>query len=182
MQINITARHFDLTDAIKNYVNKEVEKLFTYFDRIISVSVIISYERDRSSTEIVVNAPKMNIRSKGEDTNLYKSIDSAVDKSEHQLKKIREKKTNHSHKKDRKRSRDMVFANLYRKERQSSTPKIQLTTRKFIANTLNVDEAIESLEDSNEFYCVFRNIQTDRLNVLIKKDSQHYKLLELTDL
>ncbi|MEY8701510.1 ribosome-associated translation inhibitor RaiA, partial [Francisella philomiragia] len=41
MNIQITGRHVEVTDAIKNYVNEKVGKVGHYFDNITSTKVIL---------------------------------------------------------------------------------------------------------------------------------------------
>ncbi len=177
MQISITARHFNLTDAIKSHVEKSCENLFHYFDKIININVVISYKKERTTTEIHLHASKINIQSTAKNENLYKSIDEAVEKTENQLRKIREKITAHPNKKRAYNNKNLIFANLYQKDKNKDMSKIHIKTKKFYAATLSVDQAIETLENSSDFYCVFRNMESDRINVLIKKDDQHYKII-----
>ncbi len=43
---------------------------------------------------------------------------------------------------------------------------------------MTVNEAIDAFEDSKKSYLIFCNAETDKVNVLVKKDDEHYKLIE----
>ena len=36
----------------------------------------------------------------------------------------------------------------------------------------------EKFDNIDSMYLVFKNLETDKINVLVKKDSEHYKLIE----
>ena len=56
MQITITARHFELTKAIRDYVESSCLKIKRYFDHIITVHVTLSLENSRNICEISLQA------------------------------------------------------------------------------------------------------------------------------
>ncbi|MDR2437575.1 MAG: ribosome-associated translation inhibitor RaiA, partial [Endomicrobium sp.] len=100
MQINITARHLKLTEAIDSYVRKKItkyEKFCTTGD--VFIHVILSVEKHRQITEIIFHFGKISFRAKEESTDLYSSIDLAADKLEKQLKK--QKDISKFHRKDK---------------------------------------------------------------------------------
>jgi hypothetical protein len=43
---------------------------------------------------------------------------------------------------------------------------------------MDVQDAMEAIDASAEEFLIFKNVETDRLNVLVKKDNEHYKLFE----
>ncbi|KPJ64105.1 hypothetical protein AMJ44_13395 [candidate division WOR-1 bacterium DG_54_3] len=52
MQIRTTARHFDLTDDLKNFAEKNIEKLEKYFNHIIDSHLILDMEKSRMTAEL----------------------------------------------------------------------------------------------------------------------------------
>ncbi|MDZ7272284.1 MAG: ribosome-associated translation inhibitor RaiA [candidate division KSB1 bacterium] len=91
MRLNITARHFNASDRLKEYTEKEVRRLKRYYDGILNCDVILDYEKQAQVAEIVLHVygSKLTVREKSED--MYKSINLAVDKLERQLKKYKGK-------------------------------------------------------------------------------------------
>ncbi len=173
MQITITARHFGLTNAIREYVEDASEKLTKYFDHIINVHYILSLENNRNTVEIVLHAPKHNFTGEASETDMYVAIDIAVDKIEHQIKKLKDKWSDHQ-KRSLKDNYQYVYANLI--ERKPSNKRVKI--KRMVAEVMTVDEALEVFEESKSHYLIFKNEESDRINFLVKKDETHIKLLE----
>ena len=89
MQVSITGRHFEITDAIREHTTARLEKIREHFDRVIDVQVILSVEKHRHLAEINlhVNGSHMNAKETSED--MYVSIDSSVEKIVRQVEKYK---------------------------------------------------------------------------------------------
>ncbi len=177
MQITITARHFELTKAIRDYVENSCLKLKKYFDHIITVHAILALENNRNICELSLHAAKYSLQSEAEEMDMYLSIDTAVDKMEGQIKKLKDRITDHQ-----KRALKEQFDEFSRAtdiqvdlvDRKKKTIK----TKRVVTEIMTVSEAMELLESSKDEYLIFKNIETDRINVLVTKDHEVYKLLE----
>ena len=173
MQITITARHFHLTNAIRDHINDSVFKLEKYFENLITAHFVLSFENNQNIVELIVHAPKHNLKSETSEKDMYLAIDYAVDKMEQQIKKMKDKWNNH-HKKSMKVSSHFVYANLIEKKDEKKTVKI----KRILAEELTVREALDRFDEIDDSYLIFKNNETDRVNVLVKKDADHYKLIE----
>ena len=173
MQITITARHFHLTNAIRDHINDSVFKLEKYFENLITAHFVLSFENNQNIVELIVHAPKHNLKSETSEKDMYLAIDYSVDKMEQQIKKMKDKWNNH-HKKSMKVSSHFVYANLIEKKDDKKTVKI----KRILAEELTVREALDRFDEIDDSYLIFKNNETDRVNVLVKKDADHYKLIE----
>ena len=92
MRINFTARHYKPSPRLKEYAQTEVLRLEKFFDGIISCEIVLDYQKDIQIAEIhiTVYGQKLTVVEKTDD--IYKSIDSAVQKMERKLKRYKEKK------------------------------------------------------------------------------------------
>jgi putative sigma-54 modulation protein len=174
MQISITARHFQLTNTIRDHVKDSVSKLEKYFDNIITAHFVLSFENGLNSVELVLHVPRHNLMSETTEKDMYLAIDMAVDKMEQQIKKIKDKWSDYSQKHGLKESAAFVYANLIERNKERKTVKI----KRILAENMTVQEAIDQFDENNNSYLIFKNIETDKVNVLIKKDENHYKLIE----
>ncbi len=95
MDIKITARHFELTDALRDYAQKEVFTLKRYFDHLISGHIILSVEKHRQIAELVIHVWGTDLASKAESEDMYLAIDEVVEKMERQIKRYKDKLRNH---------------------------------------------------------------------------------------
>ncbi len=100
MNISLTGRHLELTDAIKAHMNSSIETLSKYNMDIISVNVIASTQtkkgKDYSVIEYVINlAHKNSIVIKQNDQDLYAAIDLATSRAQKAMRRMHDKDTNH---------------------------------------------------------------------------------------
>ncbi len=96
MNINMTARQFEITDAIREYGEKRIgASLEDKALNVTSVNMVMDRVRNQFTVDIVVNCKYHVIESKVEEYDLYKAIDSAADKIDSQLTKLRGKIRDH---------------------------------------------------------------------------------------
>jgi len=101
MNISMTGRHVDLTDAIKAHISTSIETLSKYNMDIISVNVIVSAQtkkgKEHSMVEYVINlAHKNSIIIKQNDGDLYAAIDIATDRASKAMRRMHDRDTEHS--------------------------------------------------------------------------------------
>lgn len=176
MQITITARHFELTKAIRDHVETACLKIKKYFDQIITIHVTLALENNRNICEMSLHASKFGIQAQSEEIDMYLSIDNTIDKMEAQIKKLKDKVTDHQ-KLSVKEFDDYSRASLYQVNAAEETKKL-IKTKRVIPETLTIQEAIEKLSSSEDGYYIFKNVETDGINVLVRKDETHFKLFE----
>ena len=93
MQINISARHGDLSAATQEKISEKVAKLTRFFDRLTAIHVTVDLEhRETPSVEVRVSAELSDGFIATDSSNsVVAALDSAVRKIEQQLKKHKEK-------------------------------------------------------------------------------------------
>ena len=171
MQITITARHFDLTNAIREHIESNAERLDRYFDHIMNVHFILVLEHGLSKVEMILHVPRHDFRSESADKDMYLAVDMAIDKMESQIKKLKDKWTDHQ-KKSLKADTQFVYTDLIEKAGDRRRVKV----KRIPPDTMSLNEAIDKIEVEEEFFLIFRDVATDRLSVLVRKDDLHYKL------
>ncbi len=100
MQINLTGHHVDITDSLRNYVNEKMEKLERHFDKVSNTHVILSVDKNEQKAEATVHMSGNDIFAEAHEADMYASIDAMVAKLDRQVKKHKEKITNHLHHKN----------------------------------------------------------------------------------
>ncbi|OGP16076.1 MAG: ribosomal subunit interface protein [Deltaproteobacteria bacterium GWA2_50_8] len=99
MNIDVTFRHLDASDAVKTHVFEKMERIKKYLIKPEHVHVILTVENHHNKINNIVeiilseNGNRLSANERGE--NMYASIDMAVGKIERQLKKYKEKTKNH---------------------------------------------------------------------------------------
>jgi len=101
LQVTVSGHHVDVTSAMKDYAFEKAEKLARYFGAKEAV-VTLKIEHDRQIAELIVYAPKRHtLIAEAENADMYASIDIVADKMERQLKKLKEKWSDHHAKEGR---------------------------------------------------------------------------------
>ncbi len=96
MQISVTGRHMQITDAIRDHALNTVQHGLREFPRILNVHVILDLEKYRHIAEIVVQAPNhIVVEAQHESNDMYVSVDGAVEKAAKQLRKLWDKMQDH---------------------------------------------------------------------------------------
>ena len=95
MQLNVTGHHVEITSALHDYVSSKLEKLERHFDHVTNVHVVLSVEKLRQKAEATISITGNNLFADAEDADMYAAIDALVDKLDRQIKKHKEKLTDH---------------------------------------------------------------------------------------
>lgn len=95
MQINLTGHHIDITNSLRSYVDTKFERLERHFDHVTNVHVVLTVEKLRQKAEANLHLNGANVFADATNEDMYAAIDSLVDKLDRQVKKHKEKLTNH---------------------------------------------------------------------------------------
>jgi putative sigma-54 modulation protein len=95
MQINLSGHHVDLTTPLREYVNNKMERLERHFDQVTDIHVVLGVEKLRHKAEATMHISGGDIFADSVEENMYAAIDGLVYKLDRQLKKHKEKITNH---------------------------------------------------------------------------------------
>jgi putative sigma-54 modulation protein len=93
VQINISTRHGNLSDASKEKIQSKMEKLGRIFERLTAIDVTVELtDEENPRVDVQVSAEhKHDFVATDQSTNLMGSVDNAVHKIEQQLRKYKEK-------------------------------------------------------------------------------------------
>ena len=95
MQINLTGRHVEVTDALREYVNNKFAKLERHFDHINNVHVILDIEKLSQIAEATLHVNGGELFATSEHQDMYGAIDGLIDKLDRQVIKHKEKLARH---------------------------------------------------------------------------------------
>lgn len=175
MQIKIVGKDLAVTEAIKDYAEKKLERIEKYFEgEDISAAVTIKGEKNRQVAEMNVNVKSYNLRAVTETKDLYASIDKDIDILEGQIRKLKTKK-------ERMNKEDSIRL----KEINVGTDNIVVENEVIktlyydIKPTTVEDAAVKLEEKTGNIFLPFINVDTGKVNVIFKlKDSNNYGVVE----
>ncbi|MGH8042795.1 MAG: ribosome hibernation-promoting factor, HPF/YfiA family [Rudaea sp.] len=96
MQINVSGHQVVVTPALHEYASTKLERIVRHFEHLQDVTVTLSVEKLLQKAEATLRcANNKTIHADAQATDLYAAIDSLSDKLDRQVKKHKEKITNH---------------------------------------------------------------------------------------
>lgn len=95
MQISITGHHVEITQALHTYIESKFSRLQRHFDNITNGHVILSVEKERQMAEATIHVSGGKLFADAQHDDMYAAIDELADKLDRQLKKHKEKLTDH---------------------------------------------------------------------------------------
>lgn len=95
MHIILSGHHIDITDALRDYVNAKMDRLERHFDSVTDIHVVLGVEKLRQKAEATLHLSGNKLFAETTDEDMYAAIDALVDKLDRQLKKHKEKVTDH---------------------------------------------------------------------------------------
>lgn len=178
MQVSVTFKHLEPTDAIKAYAEDKVGKIKKYLDNPVDASVVLSVEKFRHIAEVnlIVNSIAVSATDATED--MYSSIDNVMNKVERQLRRYKERIKKH-----KPRNNEDSIANL--EEAVYSTESFEsddgptvISVENYFAKPMSVDEAVMQLDLLHKDFFVFSNGISNNISVVYKRKDGNYGLIE----
>ena len=174
MRITITGRNIELTDGIKAAVEDKLSKLDKYFTADTDVYVTCSVEKERQKIEVTIPVKGHIIRSEQVSNDMYVSIDLVEEVIERQLKKYRTRLVGKNQLAEASFQPDFIESD---DEEESESIKI-VRSKKFGIKPMYPEDACIQMELSGHDFFVFRNAETDEVNVVYKRKGNTYGLIE----
>ncbi|MGE4318087.1 MAG: ribosome-associated translation inhibitor RaiA [Deferribacterales bacterium] len=178
MQIQITARNIDITDAIRSYAEKKVGRLEKYFDHITEATVLLEVQKNLHIVEVLIAAKGVMMKGLEKSEDLYASLDLATDKIEKQLVKYKEKLKN-------KKLQDKAFdaplkLNVFDTASIESMDEDNrvIVTKSIPVKPMDVEEAVMQMDLLNKQFFVFRNSEDNQIAVVYVRDDGNIGLIE----
>ncbi|TCO80140.1 putative sigma-54 modulation protein [Plasticicumulans lactativorans] len=103
MQMNLTGHHVEITQPLRDYVQDKIGRIERHYDNVTSAHVILSIEKLDQKAEATVHVAGGDIHAYATEADMYAAIDVLADKLDRQIKKYKEKLTDH-HRSDKVRS------------------------------------------------------------------------------
>ena len=178
MQVNITFRQLEPTDALKSHVQDKVQHIQRYIDRPTEAHAVLRVEHLLHHAEITMKAGRFSLRGRARSEDMYASIDAAAEKIERQLKKHKERVRDHKathipHDWSPVAVRHEVL------EAPGSLAARVVSSSTFQALPMALEEAVVQLDLLNARFYVFQNVKTRTLNLVWRRDDGKLSLVDV---
>lgn len=173
MQYKITGRGIDLTQGLKDAITSKIGKLEKFFSDDTIANVTLTVEKDRQKIEVTIPMKGHVIRAEQVSGDMYVSIDLVEEVLERQLRRYRTKLIA----KDQQAAQE--FSHEYIEEDDTSDEDIEIVrTKRFGLKPMFPEDACVQMELLGHNFFVFRNAETDEINVVYKRRGNTYGLIE----
>ena len=173
INITITGKEVKATEAIKDYVEKKMDRVSKYFDGDLDVSVTIRTEKTEQIAEMSVKVKQDTYRAVTSHKDMYASIDKDIDILEGQIRKLKTRKE--------KTNKEDSIKVMKVAEGLSSGPENEIIkTIYYDIKPMTAEDAKLKLQEKpQDRFITFINQDTNKVNVLFKmKDNKNFGLVE----
>jgi putative sigma-54 modulation protein len=184
MRLDITGRHVDITPPLRQVIERGLSRIERILnDNIVSVRVILTLEKYRHRTEILLHARGDKImRGLGEGNKWPLSVRQAVGKLEQQAERVKTRWSERKRSDTRRRVPRVARAGgTLRVERteaaEARTPRVIRATR-YPVKPMLLEDAMLRLDESADAFVVFRNAESDAVSILYRRKDANLGLIE----
>lgn len=178
MNIAITFKGFEPSEHLKKYAHRRFNKLTKYVDGkedTTEMQVNLGIEKFRHLAEVTVTGDKINLSATESSEDMYATIDMVLDKLESQLRKHKDRD------KDRRkgdRSRVSIETFTLSENETGKRERTIVATDSIEPKPMFVDEAAMQLDTLEYSFLVFRNAETERINVIYRMNKHDFGLID----
>ncbi len=177
MNIQVTFRHMETTEALKDYAIEKVSKIKKYLDAPVEVHVVLSVEKFRHIAEVTFTINGYVVKGQEETDDMYAAIDMVMDKIERQVRRYKEKLKNKRGGSSNDRLKVKMNVVALEDEQPEAEPTVIKSTN-FSIKPMTVDEAIMQMNLIDNDFLVFRNATSNEVNVIYRRKDGNYGLIE----
>ena len=173
MRVDITGRHVDVTPPLRRLIDKAIKKLDRILnDRAVSATVTLTKEKYRHIAEIVVHARADNtLTGVGQGNTWPLALKNAEAKVETQAQRLKSKWTDGRHRVAR-ADRGETSAPAERSQ------KPRIVRGRYPIKPMSIEDAAFRLEGSTEAFVVFREAESETVNILYRRKDGSLALIE----
>jgi len=175
MQLDFTGRQMEVSQDLRVYTEERLRKLARILRGRFDVHVILAAEKHRRVAEITLTFREHTLVGVEETADALASINGAIDKLERQAVRSLERRRT---KKRRPKPAAAILVNVLRSARVDHEESRVLETERIAIKPLSVDEAIEALDEAQNGIVVFRNPDTERVNVIYRRHDGNLGMIE----
>jgi len=179
MEVELQARHVELTDKVRTYVERKIGRLDRYLPNPSTTRVDLGRRVTRSNGEVYtaqittwVNGTVLRAEEMSSD--LYAAIDLASQKIHRQVERYRGKRLDRWHE----RVEPLPVEALPAEPDAQTIPPTIVRRKRFVVYAMTEPEALEQFELLGHDFFIYRNVDTGEINVLYQRENGELGLIE----
>jgi putative sigma-54 modulation protein len=182
MQLSITGKNLDITDSLREYVEKKIGRLDRYLPNILDARVELSVENTRAAkdsqiAQVTLRTRQAILRAEEATADMFASIDAVLEKMQRQINRYKGKRwakriVSEQAEPEIPTALDEESADLAEEKARISRIK------RFAMVPMDEEEAIEQMELLGHDFYVFYNINEGQINVVYRRRTGDYGLIQ----
>jgi len=171
MKVTVIGKNIDVTPALREIVERKILKLDRYFNPNVEARATLTVQKNSQIFEVTIPFNGVILRCEESTDDMYKSIDLVQAKLERQIRKQRTKL-------QRRNNESLRFSNFDEVALEDDDQGEIVKVKKFNIKPMSTEEAILQMELVEHNFFVFKDSDTDNVNVIYKRKDGNYGLLE----
>ncbi|MDD6420343.1 MAG: ribosome-associated translation inhibitor RaiA [Lactobacillus delbrueckii] len=184
LKYNVRGENIEVTEALRDYVEKRLTKLEKYFDlsQDVIAHVNLKVYRDHSAkVEVTIPLPYLVLRAEETTDDMYRSIDFVSEKLERQIRKYKTR----VNRKSREKGVEEFFIPEevpVEEEKEEKAPMFKIVRNKRVnLKPMDPEEAILQMDMLEHDFFVFQDAETNGTSVVYRRNDGSYGLIETNE-
>ena len=177
LKCNIRGENVDLTDAIRDYVEKRISKINKFLEDNVDATAHVNlkvYKNKTFKVEVTIPLPYLTLRAEETSNDMYASIDLVTDKLERQIRKYKTKVN--------RKSREKGLKNLEFVPGDDGAEDDSLKivrTKEISLKPMDSEEAVLQMDMLGHDFFIFQDADTNGTSVVYRRNDGRYGLIEI---
>ena len=178
MDIKISAKNLTIDDDIRGYAEKKMTKLTRYLTNITMMSMELSEEKSKSrlssyAVQVTLNINGFLLRGVQKDDNLKSAIDAVADVMERLIEKYKKR-----YAVNKSNVHESIRTTQEEGEAAAEISKPVIRRKRFALKPMSAEQAIEQMDFLSHDFFLFINDSDNAINVVYRRKSGNYGLIE----
>ncbi|KRM58709.1 ribosome hibernation-promoting factor, HPF/YfiA family [Secundilactobacillus malefermentans] len=183
LTFNIRGENIEVTNAIRDYVEKRLNKLEKYFEKNVDSTAHVNlkvYQNKTAKVEVTIPLPYLTLRAEETSPDLYASVDLVTDKLERQIRKY---KTKINRKSREKGFKNLDFAPQSEEDSSNEDEKAieVVRTKRVSLKPMDNEEAILQMDMLGHDFFVYEDSDTNGVSIVYRRNDGRYGLIEASE-
>ena len=177
MQVNVTFRHMESSDALRRYAEEKSARIGRFLAEPVDIHWVLSVEKIRHIADATVTANGVVIKAQEATQDMYSSIDEVLAKLYIQVKKHKDRVKEH---KSAEAQEPGAFAGVgagVARESGGAFGRVIKRENSYL-KPMTVEEAAMELDDMERDFLIFTDCDTGNVSVIYRKRGGDLGLIE----
>lgn len=193
--IYVVGKHFQVTEAIRNYVWEKLARIERIAVQIIDITVTLDTQKLEHTCSILMNFIHFHIKVGASTDNIYSAIDKAADRTVKLVRRYKTKLQSH-------RAKDTATVDIHVNVIKPIGDDIQVINDDIVAEnaiedaeryqlhqvvaketmplkTLTEGEAVMKMEITDDPFIIYRSEEDQKLKVIYRREDENYGLVQI---